>query len=141
MLDIVLSTIIESTGCNVSTMLLQDRISEAIQAAQARGHSISKIAEDCGISRQSIYYWMDGSTASIDGSNLVVLAFLSGYNARWIISGAGQKKIDDDPPLTLATPQQLTDELMRRLAPGQPNHAGEAKYNNPKAQASILSQK
>lgn len=140
MLDNAMSTIIEFANCNVSTMLLHERIAEAIQSAQDRGHSIRKIADDCGITRQSIYQWKDGSTAMIDGSNLVTLSDLSGYHARWIIKGTGPKKFDDDPPLTLATPQQLTAELMRRLAPGVPVLENGAINSNPKAKASTSSQ-
>jgi transcriptional regulator with XRE-family HTH domain len=118
MLDVIVSRIIEYAGCSFTTMLLHERISEAVQSAQDRGHSISKIAKDCGISRQAIYQWKNGSTSMLDGTNLVILSDLSGYQPRWIIKGIGPKKFDDDPPLTRATPQQLTAELMRRLNPG-----------------------
>jgi hypothetical protein len=120
-------------------MLLHERISEAVQSAQDRGHSISKIAEDCGISRQAIYQWKDGSTSMLDGTNLVILSDLSGYYARWIIKGTGPKKLDDDPPLTQASPQQLTAELMRRLAPNVDENS--ELNHNPKAKASTSSLK
>jgi predicted DNA-binding protein YlxM (UPF0122 family) len=156
MLDVEVSRIIDRRGCRLTTMLLQDRIAEAVQTATAKGYGVSAIANACGITRQAIYQWMDGSTASLDGINLVVLSEFSGYNARWIINGTGQKMIEDDPPLSAATPQQLTDELLRRmagaLAPNAkapnakaPNaKAPNAKAPNaltPKAQASISSRK
>jgi hypothetical protein len=92
MLDMFVSRIIELTGCKVFLMLLHERIQLAIKAAKDKGHTIVHIANACGITRQAVYQWRDGTTTSIDGANLVVLAELSGYNAKWIATGQGDAR-------------------------------------------------
>lgn len=68
---------------------LADRVKEAIEIS---GVSVSAIAERCGITPQSVYQWISGETKEIDGGNLVELAELTGYEARWIAKEAGPKK-------------------------------------------------
>jgi len=61
----------------------------------------------CGISRQAVYQWMEVGANSIDGSNLVELAELSGYNARWIANSKGVKtrtKTDEEQLILDAFP-------------------------------------
>lgn len=83
--------------------LVAKHVSEAIEAAKRRGHSVAAIAKACGISRAAVYQWASGESKSIDGFNLVELAELSGYNARWIIKGKGPKesRLSDDEELLL----------------------------------------
>ena len=83
-------------------MLLHERIRLAIKAAKARGNPVAKIAFAYGISRQAIYQWRDGSTTSIDGANLVYLAEMSGYNAKWIATGQGDPQPVDFDEATLS---------------------------------------
>lgn len=71
---------------------LAKRVTEAVEAAKENGYPVSKIATVCSVSRQAVYQWINGETKSIDASNLVELAEISGYNARWIATGKGQKK-------------------------------------------------
>ena len=73
-------------------MTLAERVKEAIEAAKEKGHSVAHIAKRCGISVQAVYQWMDSSSKSIDGANLVELAESSGYHAMWIAKEKGPKK-------------------------------------------------
>lgn len=70
---------------------LAERVQEAVHAAKENGYSITQIAKACGISDKAVYQWLDGSTKSIDGKNLVELAEISGYRARWIANEIGPK--------------------------------------------------
>lgn len=70
---------------------LAQRVSEAINGS---GVSVEKVADACGISVQAVYKWMNGATQQISGENLVELARLTNYEARWIIKGVGDKRKD-----------------------------------------------
>lgn len=83
---------------------LATRVQEAVEAAKKSGNSVVTIANACGISRQAVYQWTDGSTKSIDGANLVELAELSGLNARWIATGKGAKTKAKPHPQNDSTP-------------------------------------
>lgn len=72
---------------------LPKRVQEAVEKAKTNGHTVAGIAKLCGISRQAVYQWISGETKTISGENLVELSELSGYSARWIISGKGRKVI------------------------------------------------
>jgi len=60
---------------------LSERIKEAIETS---GVTVSAVATACGISVQAVYQWMNGETKTIDGSNLVELAEVTGFDPRWI---------------------------------------------------------
>lgn len=68
---------------------LAERIQEAITES---GTKVPDIAARCGISVQAVYGWMRGDTKSIEGANLVELADITGYEARWIAKELGPKK-------------------------------------------------
>lgn len=71
--------------------LLSDRVAEAINTS---GIDVAEIARSCGISVQAVYKWMNGGSKTISGIHLVELARLTGFEARWIISGKGLKQRD-----------------------------------------------
>lgn len=70
--------------------LLSERVIEAVSAAEQK-HSVTEIAKQCGVSRQTVYSWRRGEQSNLKGETLVELAEVSGYNPRWIISGKGRK--------------------------------------------------
>lgn len=88
---------------------LAERVKEAVDAAKNNGYSKAQIAQVCGISDKAVYQWINGSTKSIDGKNLVELAAISGYHARWIANEIGPKSD------TKAVTQAL--ELLRKMTP------------------------
>lgn len=93
---------------------LSKRIKEAVDSAKKNGHSIQSIADACGVSRQAVYLWIRGETQSIDGTNLVELAEVSGMNARWIINGKGQKKgVVSNDEMLIVKAFRLLDDNMR----------------------------
>lgn len=65
-------------------MSLAVRVTEAIKAS---GVSVAAVAERCKITPQAVYDWMNGNTKEISGENLVELAELTGFDARWIARG------------------------------------------------------
>jgi transcriptional regulator with XRE-family HTH domain len=75
-----------------STMsFLNERVTEAIETS---GVEVPDVARACGISVQSVYKWMNGKSKTISGANLMELSRLTGYEARWIICGKGEKRQD-----------------------------------------------
>lgn len=68
---------------------LSERVSEAVEGS---GVKVADIAARCGISVQAVYGWMRGESKTIDGANLVELADLTGYEARWIAREMGPKR-------------------------------------------------
>ena len=97
--------------------LLHERVKEAVAAAKKNKVSVLAIAKACGISRQAVYQWMEEGANSIDGANLVELAELSGYNARWIANGRGPKtnRLSSDE-VTIIEGFRLLDDEMREEA-------------------------
>ena len=94
-------------GMNVST-----RIKEAIETS---GVKVATIAQRCGITPQAVYQWMDGSTEKLSGENLIELAELTGYDARWISKGTLPKK----RLYPKTAPQARVLEIMQNLPEGQ----------------------
>ncbi len=75
-----------------STMsTLAERVTEAVEGS---GTNVAKIAKACGVSVQAVYKWMNGGSQTIEGMPLIELARLTNYEARWIISGKGEKRKD-----------------------------------------------
>lgn len=114
MLDIILSRGLDIVSGSFDRMSeLSKRIKEAVDSAKKNGHSIQSIATACGVSRQAVYLWIRGETQSIDGTNLVELAEVSGMNARWIINGKGQKKgsVSNDEMLIVKAFRLLDDDM------------------------------
>jgi len=68
---------------------LSERITEAIETS---GVSVADIATACGISPQAVYDWMKGNTKELMGDNLVELAEITGFEARWIAKESGPKR-------------------------------------------------
>lgn len=74
---------------------LAGRIKDAIDNAKKRGVTIGDIATACSVSVQSVYQWMKaGERKEIDGTKLVELAEITGYHARWIMTGKGRRHSD-----------------------------------------------
>lgn len=70
---------------------LAERVTEAIRES---GVDVPKVAKACGISVQAVYKWMNGLSKTIAGEPLIELSRITNYEARWIISGKGEKKKD-----------------------------------------------
>lgn len=109
MLDLFMSTTLDCRSHSIDRMksTLANRVKEAVESAKLRGNSVVKIAAACGISKQAVYQWLDNSTKSIDGANLVELAELSGLHARWIATGKGSK----------ISPELIADEVQPQAPP------------------------
>jgi transcriptional regulator with XRE-family HTH domain len=101
------------TLCSMNT--LAERVTEAVEAAKSHGYSVAQIAEACGITDKALYQWMDGTTKSIDGKNLVELAEISGYKAMWIIKEKGPRS---DTKLV-----QQAVKLMEKMTPTRQSDA------------------
>lgn len=70
---------------------LAERVTESIRES---GASVPQVAKACGISVQAVYKWMNGRSNKINGEHLIELARVTNYEARWIISGKGEKRKD-----------------------------------------------
>lgn len=60
-------------------------------AAAEKYLKVKEIAEQCGVSVQTVYDWRKKKTINLRGETLVELAEVSGMSARWIINGKGPK--------------------------------------------------
>ena len=95
-------------------MTLSERITEAIETS---GVTVAAVAERCGVTPQAVYQWMNGDTKQLSGENLVELAEITGFDARWLAREAGPKK--RIYPKT--TQQAHVLELMQKLPEAQEN--------------------
>lgn len=75
----------------ITTMsTLEERVLEAIEAT---GLKVPVLAEKIGVTVQSIYDWKKGkSLGDMKADNLIELAYLAGYEPRWIRKEKGLKK-------------------------------------------------
>ncbi len=72
---------------------LATRIAEAISDAKTRGVSVKDVAAACEVSVQSVYQWKrPGERKEIEGTKLVELAAVTGFEALWLMKGKGAKK-------------------------------------------------
>jgi hypothetical protein len=49
------------------------------------------VASVCNVKYQAVKKWETGASMSIGGEHLIALAEATGYEAKWIITGAGPK--------------------------------------------------
>lgn len=70
---------------------LAERVTEAIKIADI---DVPHVAKACGISVQAVYKWMNGLSKTIAGEHLIELARITSFEARWIITGKGEKRKD-----------------------------------------------
>lgn len=89
MLDTTKSSTLSQGRFTVSDMTLADRITEAISIS---GVNVAAVAAACTVSPQAVYQWMSGETKQISGENLVELAEVTGFEARWIAREVGPKR-------------------------------------------------
>lgn len=72
---------------------LAERIDEAISDAKQRGVTVKNIADACEVTVQSVYQWRKaGERKEIEGTKLVELAVVTGFEALWLMKGKGPKK-------------------------------------------------
>lgn len=70
--------------------LIISRLRELFDADKSR----SRTAEKLGVSRATIYYWLQGRTNSLDIDTLKKIAQVYGVNVQWIF-GDSEKKYPD----------------------------------------------
>jgi transcriptional regulator with XRE-family HTH domain len=91
-------------------MQLKDRIREAIEGS---GKSKADVARDCEVTNAAVTHWLNGDTKSLKAEIALGLEASTGYRARWILHGKGQKRVDDPYwpfSVPLARFQGLTDK-------------------------------
>jgi len=87
---------------------LSERIKEAIETSDV---SPAEIAKACGVSVQAVYDWLKGDTKELMGVNLVELAEVTGFEARWIAKEIGPKRRIYARTREQAHVLQLMDEM------------------------------
>jgi transcriptional regulator with XRE-family HTH domain len=108
LLDGVKHTLTDTNyDCGMST--LEERVLEAIKAT---GMKVPVLAEKIGVSVQSVYDWMRGkSLGDMKADNLIELAYLAGYEPRWIRKEKGLKK------KVITKEQEIILELAENMIP------------------------
>jgi transcriptional regulator with XRE-family HTH domain len=67
---------------------LAERIIEAMDKSNV---SVRQVATACGVTYQAVRKWRTTESKTLEASNLIKLAELTGYEAKWIISGEGPR--------------------------------------------------
>lgn len=70
---------------------LPERVADAVAQAE-KTYKVVKIAELCGVTKQTVYDWRKQKTFNLKGETLVEIAEVSGLNARWLINGKGPRE-------------------------------------------------
>lgn len=68
---------------------LADRLRAALEDS---GFNQSELARRVGVSRGAVSLWLNGSTTSLTGDNLLKVASVLGVSANWLASGRGKMK-------------------------------------------------
>lgn len=84
-------------------MSLQARITEAVNAALAKGLSLADVARVADVTQSALTQWMDGTTKSLKASSAAGLERATGYRAAWLGDGKGRKLLDYAPVDNSAT--------------------------------------
>ena len=71
-------------------MSLKDRIKEAVDGS---GISPADLARATKSTNAAVTFWLNGATKSLKGEKAAMIETATGYNAQWIISGKGEKKV------------------------------------------------
>jgi len=74
---------------------LKDRIQEAVAFS---GKRPAQIARECGVTPAAVSMWMDGTTQNLRMEQLFALADATGYEARWIATGDGERTNNPGDP-------------------------------------------
>lgn len=118
-----------ATLCWMAT--LAERVKEAVDCARGNGYTVVQIAEACGISDKAVYQWLDGTTKSIDGENLVELAEISGYLPMWIAKEKGLRADTRSIQQAIKLLRQMTParqaDAVKIIAPLVEQDGGDAK--------------
>lgn len=72
---------------------MQTTLAERLKSAMAGPPKITglALAKACGVSQPSVSDWLNGSTKSIDGVNLIAAAEFLRVNPKWLATGLGLK--------------------------------------------------
>ena len=73
----------------IPDMSLKDRIQELVNA----GYKKSQLARAAGKSASAVTHWLNGETAEIKADSAAGLQALTGFNAVWISTGKGPKRV------------------------------------------------
>jgi transcriptional regulator with XRE-family HTH domain len=92
-------------------MNLSERMASSIKEA---GIKKSDLAKKLGISPSAVTQWINGSTTSIDGDNLVRTATILNVDATWLATGSGERYVKKENKVRREINDvldQLPDEL------------------------------
>lgn len=72
---------------------MQTTLAERLKSAMAGPPKITglALAKACGVSQPSVSDWLNGTTKSLDGVNLVTAAEFLRVNPKWLATGLGLK--------------------------------------------------
>lgn len=71
-------------------MHFSQRVKEAIQGS---GKTQSALAREVGVSQSAIAQWISGNVKSLKAETAAALELATGFNARWIVTGEGEKRV------------------------------------------------
>lgn len=71
---------------------LSDRVTKAIRES---GHSATSASREIGCTPEAVIQWMNGPTKNLKGEFLFAPADITGFEARWIATGAPPERTAD----------------------------------------------
>jgi transcriptional regulator with XRE-family HTH domain len=105
-------------------MALKDRIKEAMDGA---GLTAADLARATKSTNAAVTFWLSGKTKTLKGEKAALLEIATKYNAQWIISGKGEKRMMNTPfiPLenSVSFEQNKPLALMQQAQPATTNIA------------------
>jgi transposase-like protein len=77
----------------LSAMLtFMDTLALRLKAAfDDSGTSVSTAAQECGVSVQAVYKWLNGQTDDLEGRHLVIVSQLTSHDPAWLEFGTPPK--------------------------------------------------
>lgn len=98
------------------------------------------VSRGCPLTVQAIAKWLNGSTQNIKGEYFIALEDLTGYSARWLIEGKGNKKLKDKHPLDafkkdFDEANSMSQEIVLNMLENLKNYKRESDYERTDARA------
>ncbi len=106
----------------ICAMHLKDRIKEALDGA---GISAADLARATKSTNAAVTFWLNGATKTLKGEKAAMIELATGYNAQWIISGKGEKKVATAtvnitaPSPTLVATGSASNQAVSTVVPAQ----------------------
>lgn len=88
-------------------MSIGNRLKDRLSDLKKDGIDVAVVAKACGVSKQAVYQWMNGSSRSLKGDNLVAVARVLRVDPGWLSTGKGQMVSEEGAVFEAISPDAL----------------------------------